>query len=118
MLSLVARTLAKTEFGREAVLDGADLSAFRDRPTVRLVLGLVILALSFILGWPLVAAFGIAAIWFDNPWLALIGGPAAYVFSWGLWGIAMLLTGYESYKYGRIFMRWAARRVVEKYGGQ
>lgn len=116
MLGWIARSIHNTEFGREAVRDRADLSAFRDKPTVRLVLGLVILALSFVLGWPLVAAFGVAAIWFGNPYLALIGGPAAYAFSWGLWGIAMLLTGYESYKYGRIFARWATRRFIEKYG--
>jgi len=95
------------------VADGADLSAFRNKPTLRLVTGLIVLALSFLLGWPAVAAFGIAAICLAEPLVVAIGGPAVYGFSWLLWALAVYLLGSESYKYGRIFLRWAVRHLVQ-----
>jgi len=105
--------IARTRFAREAIAQKADLSAFRDKPTLKLVTGLVVLALSFLLGWPAVAGFGIAAIYFREPLIVAIGGPAVYGFSWLLWALSMFLLGAESYKYGRIFLRWAVRRLVE-----
>lgn len=115
MMGWLVRHIEGTRFARDAVADGADLSPFQERPSVRLVVGLVILALSFILGWPLIAACGVAAVWLGNPYVILIGGPAIYGFSWLLWAVSMVLTGHESYKYGRIFLRWAVRRLVEKH---
>ena len=116
MLKRLAHHVGRTKIAQEAIAAGADLSAFQERPKTRLLVGLVLLALSFVLGWPLVAAFGVAAIWAGNPYLAIIGGPAAYLFSWALWGVAMWLTANESYDYGRLFMRWATRAFVERYG--
>ena len=46
-------------------------------------IGLVLIVLSFILGWPLIAALGVLAVWIKEPLLAIIGGPAAYAFSCG-----------------------------------
>lgn len=116
MLERLADRMGRTEFAKNALAEGADLSAFRKRPTPRLVIGLLLLALSFILGWPLVIAFGLAAIWLSNPYLALIGGPAAYLISWLVWAVSMYLTANDSYKYGRLFLRWGVRAFVERYG--
>jgi hypothetical protein len=116
MLKSLARRIGRTNFANDAIAEGADLAAFQERPRPRLLAGLILLTLSFVLGWPLVAAFGIAAIWAGNPYLAIIGGPAAYLFSWGLWAVAMWLTANESYDYGRLFLRWAVRAFVERHG--
>ena len=115
MFRTLARYVEGTKFAQEAIAEGADLSAFQEKPRPRLLFGLVLLGLSFALGWPLVAAFGVAAIWAGNPYLAVIGAPAAYLFSWALWGAAMWLMANESYDYGRLFMRWAVRAFVERY---
>lgn len=116
MRGWIARCVERTHFARSALEEEADLSPFKERPSARLVVGLVILALSFTVGWPVVLLCGLLAVWFSNPYIVLIGGPAAYGFSWLLWAVSMYLTGHESYKYGRIFLRWWVRRLVEEHG--
>lgn len=116
LLSPLLRSIARTRFARQAIADNADLSIFKGRPTVRLVVGLVLIALSFILGWPAVGAFAIAAIYLESPLVVVIGGPAIYGFSWLLWAAGVYCTGVESYGYGRAFARWAVRKLLEKYG--
>ena len=37
----------------------ADLSEFKERPTPRLITGLILMVLSFIIGWPAVAALSV-----------------------------------------------------------
>jgi hypothetical protein len=111
----LARRVGRTGFARSAIADQADLEPFRERPTARLVTGLILIALSFVVGWPGVTAFGVAAIWTGEPLFILIGGPFAYGLSWAIWGVGMALTGPDTYKYGRIFLRWLVRWFVERH---
>jgi len=111
------RKLASTRFAERAIAEEADLSVFKQRPTFQLVVGLVLLALSMLLGWPAVAATGVLALLFDDPLLFLVGGPAVYGFSWLVWLGSLYFLGTESYRYGRIFLRWLVRRLVERHGG-
>lgn len=60
----------------------ADLSEFRERPTPRLIGGLILMILSFILGWPAVAFLSVLAVWMQEPLIAIIGGPTTYGFSY------------------------------------
>jgi len=106
--------VGRTDFAKRAVAEGAGLEIFRGRPSVRLVVGLVLFVLNFVLGWPVVAALGAAAVWTDNPLLVLLGGPAAYGFSWLILGLAVLLAGPDSASYLRALLRWAVRRLVER----
>ena len=116
MLTWLARRLEKTNFAQSAIEDQADLSPFKEKPTPRLITGVVLIALSFLFGWPAVGAFGVAAIWLNNPYIVLIGGPLTYGFSWLVWAVGMYLTGRENHEYGRVFLRWLVRRMVERYG--
>ncbi len=112
----MARAVGKTEFARRAIAEDADLEIFQGRPSPRLVLGLGLFILNFLLGWPVVAALGIAALWTDSPLLVLLGGPAAYAFSWLLLGLAAFLVGPDSVRYLHAILRWAVRRWVERSG--
>lgn len=94
----------------------ADLEIFQGRPPLRLVLGLFLFVLNFLLGWPVVAALGAAAVLTSDPFLVVIGGPAAYAFSWLLLGLAVWLVGPDSARYLRAILRWAVRRWVERSG--
>jgi hypothetical protein len=68
----------------------ADLSEFKERPTLRLIAGLILMVLSFIMGWPAIFALGFLAVWLQEPLIAVIGCPTTYglsyiVFIVGAW---------------------------------
>ncbi|MFH1530599.1 MAG: hypothetical protein ABIK09_07685 [Pseudomonadota bacterium] len=116
-LGWLARCVGRTGFAKRAVAESADLGIFQGRPATRLVMGLVVFALNFLLGWPVVAALGVAALWTESPLLLLFGAPIAYAFSWFLFGLGVLLVGPDSARYLRALVRWAVRRWVERAGG-
>jgi hypothetical protein len=113
----IASRLARTRFAQRAIAEQADLSPFRERPSLRLVLGVGLIGLAMLGGWPVVALTGIVALYTGEPLVFVIGGPAAYGISWVIWAVGMVLAGAENIKYGGIFLRWAVRRFVEKHGG-
>ena len=104
--------IAKTKFVRSAVEEKADLSAFRQRPTLRIILGISAIGISYIIGWPAVAFLGTLSIYFKEPLIVAIGGPITYGLSHLVFLLGMYLAGA---KYTRIFLRWAARALVEKF---
>lgn len=86
----IGKKLAEVKYIREILENPADLSEFRERPTPRLITGLVLMGFSYIIGWPAVAALGILAGWFREPLIAIIGCPTIYglscvVFLVGAW---------------------------------
>ena len=103
--------LANTSFVRRAIEDQADLSAFRQRPSLRVILGLGAILFSYVIGWPLIAGLGTVSIYWRQPlWLA-VGGPVAYGLSHLVFLLGMYLAGA---KYSMVFFRWATRVAVVK----
>ena len=81
--------IAGTKYVRDLLAHPADLSAFKERPTPRLIAGLFLMAFSYVIGWPAVAAFAFLAVWMKEPAVAAIG-PVCYglsyvVFFVGAW---------------------------------
>ncbi len=111
----ILNKISQTEFARKAVRDQADLSAFKRRPTPRIILGVSAIIISYIIGWPAVSALGTLAIYFREPLLAVIGGPVTYGLSHLVFLAGMYLAGAE---YTKVFLRWAARVAVEKLNAQ
>jgi hypothetical protein len=112
MRSKFIRKIAQTEFARSAVADKADLTAFKQRPSVRVVAGISLIGFSYIIGWPAVAALSALAVYLQKPLVAIIGGPLTYGLSHLVFLAGMYLAGAE---YTRIFLRWATRMAVEKF---
>ena len=110
--------LARTHYVQKAIAEQADLSLFRERPTLRLAIGLGLLAVSMLLGWPAVGVMTGLAIYFDQPLIGIIGGPAIYGFSWVLYLAGLWVAGRIVLSYAWAFNRWAARRGVEKLLGK
>ena len=86
----IAQYLAGKKFIQKILENPADLSEFKERMTPRLITGLILMALSFIIGWPAVAALSVLAVWFKEPLIAVIGCPTTYalscvVFIFGAW---------------------------------
>jgi hypothetical protein len=111
----IARRVARTAFAKKAIEEKADLSAFKEKPSTKLMIGVFLIGFSFVICWPCVALCGILAVYFEEPLFIVIGGPAFYALSWLVWSTGMFLTGAENIKYGGIFLRWAVRRFVEKH---
>ena len=103
--------LAETDYVRSAIKEQADLSAFKQRPTPRIILGMATIAFSYVIGWPAVSLLGTLAVYFKKPLLVIIGGPLTYGLSHLVFILGMYLAGA---KYTKIFMRWATRMAMEK----
>ncbi len=104
--------LARSQVARRAIAERADLSPFRARPSFRLMLGVGLIGLSMLMGWPLVGFLGAMAIWFAEPLVAIVGGPAAYGLSWAVFGVGLLVAGREALYYTGVFNRWLVRKLV------
>ena len=103
--------IAATDFVRSAIAEQADLAAFRERPTARVLLGVFLIGLSFLLGWPAVAALGAFSLYWETPWIVVIGGPLTYGFSHLVFLAGMYLSGAV---YSLIFCRWLVRVTMER----
>ncbi len=110
MHKLVSK-LASTRFVRSAMEEKADLSAFRQKPTLKVIAGVTAIALSYLIGWPLIALLTAAAVHYKEPAIALVGGPAAYGLSHLTFILGMYLAGA---RYSWIFLRWLTRVAMYK----
>ncbi len=109
-MKLIKR-IAETKYIRSAIEEKADLSAFREKPSGRIIIGVSAIFLSYIICWPAISAVGALAIYLEKPLLVVIGAPLLYGLSHLVFIFGMYLAGA---KYTRIFLRWAARVTVEK----
>jgi hypothetical protein len=110
MRCLVQR-LAAAAYVRRAIEEQADLSAFKERPSLRVVAGVGAILFSYVIGWPLIAVLGAASIHWNQPLVVAVGGPVAYGLSHLVFLLGMYLAGAE---YSMIFLRWATRVAVVK----
>jgi hypothetical protein len=115
MISMIVKKIANTPYARKAVEEKADLSAFKQRPTVRILLGVFMIGFSYVIGWPAVSALTGLAVYLQEPLVVIIGGPLTYGLSHLVFMAGMYLAGA---KYSAIFMRWATRMLVEKMTGK
>jgi hypothetical protein len=111
MISRIISKIGNTPFVRNAIAEKADLTAFKQKPTARILLGVFLIGFSYIIGWPAVGALAGLAIYLQEPLVAIIGGPLTYGLSHLVFLAGMVLAGA---KYSGIFLRWATRIVMEK----
>lgn len=110
MQRLLAR-LAAIPFVRTALEDNADLSAFKGRPSLDVVLGVSAILFSYVIGWPVISVLGAVAVYYERPVIVLVGGPAAYALSHLVFMLGMYLAGA---RYSWIFLRWLTRVAMLK----
>jgi len=107
---ILLNKICENPFVRKAIEDKADLSAFREKPSFRLLAGVFAIAFSYCLGWPMVGLMGIISLKTGNPWFTVIGGPGFYGLSHLVFMAGMVLSGAE---YSLIFLRWLTRITME-----
>lgn len=110
LLQQLILSLGTTTFVRGAIAERADLGAFREKPTPLVLAGVGAIALSFLLGWPAIAALGVLSFKWQTPWIVVIGGPLVYGLSHLVFLLGMWLSGA---KYSLIFCRWLTRITME-----
>ena len=109
-----ALLLSKIKFIRNSILEGSDLSPFKEKPDLRVYTGIFLIGFSYIIGWPLISGLGIFSIYMKEPLIIVIGGPLAYGISHLVFWIGMYLAGA---KYAKIFSKWFVRVLIEKMVG-
>ena len=110
-MNLIKR-IAETEYARAAIADKADLSAFRQKPSFRTILGIAIIGFSYIIGWPAIGALAAVSVHLKKPLLLAVGGPVLYGLSHLVFTAGMVLAGAD---YIKIFLRWATWVSIEKW---
>jgi hypothetical protein len=103
--------IAATGFVRSAIDDRADLSAFNKKPDAKIITGLLAIIVSYIIGWPAIAALGFLSIKLHEPWIVVVGGPMTYGLSHLVFLLGMYLCGAV---YSLIFLRWLTRVSMER----
>ena len=103
--------IAAIPYVRAAMEEEADLSAFREKPSFKVIAGVFLIGFSYLIGWPAVAALGYLAIALHNQWLIVIGGPLTYGLSHLVFLLGMFLAGAQ---YSMIFFRWLTRIAMER----
>jgi len=111
MISKILKRISENGYVRKAIDDKADLSAFKGRPSPRIIMGISAIIFSYIIGLPMVGLFGVLSVYAKKPEILIIGGPVIYGFSHLVFIFGMYLAGYQ---YTKIFLRWATRVGVEK----
>jgi len=111
MISRIVTRIGNTPFVRNAIAEKADLTAFKQKPSARILLGVFLIGFSYIIGWPAVGALAGLAIYLEEPLVAIVGGPLTYGLSHLVFLAGMYLAGA---KYSAIFLKWATRVAMEK----
>jgi len=114
MIKRLLYRISETPYVRSAIEERADLSAFKQKPTKRILIGLIIIAVSYIIGWPAVGALGLLSVYAQEPLILIVGGPLIYGLSHLVFILGMYLAGAA---HTRVFLRWATRVGMEKLIG-
>lgn len=111
MIKQQIRRFGMTGYVRSAIEEQADLSAFKEKPTFRILAGVFAISFSFVLGWPTIALLGFLSLRLGSVWIAAVGGPLAYALSHLVFMLGMYLSGTV---YSLIFLRWLTRICMER----
>jgi hypothetical protein len=106
------RWLRQRRFVQRALATPPD-PALQQRRSKRVVVGLLLLGLSYLVCWPAITALAAVAAWLGQPKL-LLGGPVLYGVSWLLFLVALALLGSKSVSGGRALVRKLAERFLRE----
>lgn len=114
MRTKIVRRLMRTRIGREAMVERESRYPFFAKPTPKVWMGLGLIGLSYILGWPAVGLLALVAYHTGEPMILAVGGPAIYGLSHLVFMAGFYLAGSH---YAPSFLRWITRKAIVKMGG-
>ena len=107
----IAQGIAETKFGIKALNENLDLNAFKEKPSSKVFLGIFLMVLSYIVGWPMIGLFGALSLYRNEPLILIVGGPLLFVVAHLAFLAGVYLAGG---KYIIPFIRWATRVTLKK----
>ena len=110
----IALYFARKEFCRDAIREHADLGIFKEKLTTTVIIGLILIVVSYLIGLPTAVIIGGYVVAKFNALIATVITTLTYGISWLLFMLGAYLAGP---KYGRAFGRWLVRVILEKMLG-
>ena len=112
IISKIAKGIANTKFAKKAIHENADLKVFKEKPSPKIFLGIFLMVLSYIIGFPMMVLFGALSLYWNEPLLIIIGGPLLFVVAHLIFLGGVYLAGG---KYIMPLIRWATRVTLKKF---
>ena len=112
LLKSLACKMAQTKFGQKSLSNTDGLSILKQQPGKRVYVGLVLIAMSFLLGLPALAFLSYLSVKLSKPMTIAVGGPAVIILVHIVFGVGVYLAGQN---YASKAMQWAVKRFLQKY---
>ena len=114
VLKSIFGRIAETAWMRNAMSDADALHVFREKPAPAACIGIALILISYVIGWPAVALLGLIAFYTGEPLILAIGGPVVYGLSHLVFMAGLYLGGK---RYAVALAQWASRKAFKKYSG-
>ena len=112
LLRSFALRLAQTKFGQKSLTKPDGLSILKQRPSTRVYIGLVLLAMSYLISLPTLALLGYLSVNMSKPIIIAAGGPVVFILVHIMFGLGVYLAGKN---YVLEFLHWVTKRFLQKY---
>lgn len=100
---------------QNAMNNGDALCVFREKPATQAYVGVGLILISYVIGWPAVAMLGLLALYTGEPLVLAIGGPVTYGLSHLVFLAGLYLAGK---RYAVALAHWAAREALARLSGK
>ncbi len=117
MVKSLKQKVARTRLIRKALQNPVDLEIFKKKPSVRFLIGIFFVGISYIIGWPLISLLGFFAIYFKKPLLFAIGSPITYGVSHLVFMFGIFIAGKDTIVYMNVFAQWSFTRLIKRLLG-
>ena len=107
-----ARRLAQTKFGQKSLTKPNGLSTLKQKPGARVYIGLVLMAMSFLIGMPILAFLSYLAVKLNKPMTIVVGGPVVILLVHIMFGVGVYLAGQN---FASELLQWVTKRFLQKY---
>ena len=107
-----ARRLAQTKFGQKSLTKPNGLSILKQQPGTRVYVGLVLMAMSFVISLPALAFLSYLSLKLSKPMTIAVGGPVVILLVHIMFGVGVYLAGQN---YASKVLQWATKKFLQKY---
>ncbi len=107
----IVQQIAKTKFARNALEENSAANPFKEKPSPKVLIGIIFVAFSYIVGWPMIGLCGALAVYWKEPLVAIVGVPIFFVVAHLFFLAGVYLAGG---KYLLPVLRWLTRIILKK----